>query len=76
MERYVEIQLPGINGPWLSKTRLDPGVRTESLGGLGNSCGPVNLSYLMSALVLGLMMDLSLQLGSEGTVAHAWERGT
>lgn len=65
MERYVGIQLPGISGPLLSKTRLDPGVRTESQGGLRNSCDPVNPSCLISALVLGLIMDLSLQLGNE-----------
>ena len=76
MERYVEIQLPHINGPWFSKTRLDPGVRIESQGGLENSCDPVNPSCLRSALVLGPMMDLNLQLGSGETVPHAWERRT
>ena len=60
MERYIEIQLPGINGPWLSETKLDPGVRTESQGEWGNCCDPVNPSCLTSTSVLGLMMDLSL----------------
>lgn len=71
MKGYVGIQLPGVIGPLLSKTRLE-----QNLRGLRNICDPVNPSCLRSALVLGLMMDLSLQLGREGTVTEPWERRT
>lgn len=72
MGRNVGIQLSGPSGPWLSESRLDPGVRTESQGLLRNRHDPVHLSCLGSRLVLGLRMDLSLQLGHEGTGAQPW----
>lgn len=65
MGRNVGIQLSGIREPRLSETRLDPEVRTEPQGGVGKSCDPVCSSSCGLGMVLGLRMDLSLQLGSE-----------
>lgn len=40
-------------------------MRTEPQGGVGKSCDPVHSSSCGLGMVLGLRMDLSLQLGSE-----------